>query len=162
MELVVTEISVSPCLVIVLGMISLSFPAAYEAYCVEMKAQLEAMKLENEALKRQGGTADADALELLSAMASLSVHCTNSGPLQRYSCSVIEGALKGDVMRNVRVTSFITYLHNRTHICFDFGSAHQRVHLQPRRVLCQKFKAGCSRFFLCYIFPSTYAEQIFY
>lgn len=76
----------------------LAFSAAYEAYCGEMKAQLEELKLENEALKRRVGTADANALELLSAMTSLCVCSVSSGPHQSYSCTVIEGVLKGDVI----------------------------------------------------------------
>lgn len=69
---------------------------AYEAYCKELKAQLEEIKVENEDLRRRPGTADADALELLSAMTSLSVHCTCSDPPRRYSCKVSEGTLKGN------------------------------------------------------------------
>lgn len=68
---------------------------AYEAYCKELKIQLEELKVENEDLKRRPGSADADALELLSTMTSLDVHC--SGP-QRYSCKVSEGILEGKFM----------------------------------------------------------------
>lgn len=79
---------------------SILFSTAYEAYCGELKTRLDEMKLENEVLKR---TADANALELLSAMTSLCIHCTNSGALQRYSCNVMEGALKGNFVLRIAV-----------------------------------------------------------
>lgn len=62
-----------------------------------MKAQVEEIRLENEGLKRKMGMGiDSDALELLSSMTSLCIHCVNSsGVLRKYSCNVVDGALKG-------------------------------------------------------------------
>ena len=70
---------------------------AYEAYCGELKSQLIALKLENESLKRQPGGNDSNVQQLLRAMTGLCIHSTDNsgGSLLRYSCSVMEGALKG-------------------------------------------------------------------
>ena len=65
-------------------------------YCGELKAQFEEMRLENENLKRNAESHSRPALELLSAMTSLSVCCTcNSGDIRRYSCNIMDGNLKG-------------------------------------------------------------------
>lgn len=62
------------------------------------------MKLENESLKgkvKNGDATNHRALELLSAMTSLSVCCDyNSEDLQRYSCNVEDGLLKGIMALN--------------------------------------------------------------
>lgn len=72
------------------------FILAYEVYCGELKAQFEEMKLENEKLKRIAESHSRPALDLLSAMTSLSVCCTcNSGAIRRYSCNIMDGSLKG-------------------------------------------------------------------
>ena len=76
---------------------------AYEAYCGELKAQLEEIKLENEGLKRKMGMGmNSEALELLNSMTSLCVHCVNSsGVLRKYSCNVVDGALKGKFSKHL-------------------------------------------------------------
>ncbi len=64
-----------------------------------MKVQIEDLKFENEALKKTCQDNGRPALELLSAMTGLSVFFTSqSGTIQRFSCNIIDGVLKGIVV----------------------------------------------------------------
>lgn len=69
----------------------------YEAYCVELKTELEEKQLENEILKRRLlVNGDDPVLDLLSAMTSLSIQSIfGTDTLQRYSCKVVDGLLAG-------------------------------------------------------------------
>lgn len=86
---------------------------AYEAYCGELKDQLEIVKLENEVLRRERrkDTGEYPALALLTSMTSLSVSCVYAGVTQRYSCGVLDGVLKGITMTlTLHSTGFCGYL----------------------------------------------------
>jgi hypothetical protein len=94
--------------------------AAYEAYCGELKAQLEEVKMENEDLKKRLGTTDTDAMELLSAMTGLHIQFSSSGAI---CCKVLEGTLQG-----MRCACYILWHHclpyYRPYIPVDFRPAH--------------------------------------
>lgn len=74
---------------------------AYETYCEELKALLKLTESENTKLKGQLRNTDEEqeqpTMELFNTMTSLSICCIhNSKSAQRYSCSLVDGLLKGE------------------------------------------------------------------
>ena len=93
------------------------FLTAYETLIAELKVQIEDLKLENETLRQND--AHQPVLALFRAMTNLSVFCTyHSDTTQRFSCSIVEGGLKG-LCRSVLLWALVYKTNKTVTGCFD-------------------------------------------